>query len=44
MIVRAKFIAMISIVSAIVGVWFAVPGAEQVTIFTTKDFRKDSAF
>ena len=40
---RAKFIAMISIVSAIVGMSFAVPAAEQVTLFTTKDFRKDSA-
>ena len=40
---RAKFIAMACIVSAIVGVSLSVPAAEQVTIFTTKDFRKDSA-
>jgi len=41
--VRAKFIAMACIVSAIVGVSLSVPAAEQATIFTTKDFRKDSA-
>ena len=41
---RAKFIAMVCIASAIVGVSLSVPAAEQATtIFTTKDFRKDSA-
>ena len=43
MIVRAKFIAMACIASVIVGISLSVPAAEQNTIFTTKDFRKDSA-